>query len=297
MQKIISFFMAIITFFASLFGITLPNDKYDVYKDISYGEASIQCMDIYVPKTAYGNEYNGCVLFIHGGSWLGGDKKEMKSDCEALAEKGYIAATMNYTLYSDEYSGINIAEIMMNDVGTAIEKIKAFSSEKGLNITKLATSGYSAGGHISMLFSYSRPQSSAIELVFTANRVGPASFDPQSWPTGDGLMGYGLASTLSGIEVTEEMIADGSAQAVVDLVSPVYYVNENTIPSLFAYGGKDALVNIHNGEMLKQAFENCGAKYDYIVFPNSNHDLGSDKDKYEQYNAVLADYLETYFGY
>lgn len=291
MQRIISFIMSIVTFIASLFGITLPNDKYDVFKDVSYGTADIQSMDIYVPKTAYDNEYNGCVLFIHGGSWLGGDKKEMKKDCISMAEKGYIAVTMNYTLASEETKGKCVADIMMNDVNKAIEKIKSFSEEKNLNITKLATSGYSAGAHISMLFSYSRPESSAIELVFTANRVGPSSFTPEVWG------GYGIAGQLAGKEITEEMIADGRAQKIADSVSPVHYINNDTIPSLFAYGGKDAIVKTGNAEAMKNAFEKTTVKYDYIFFPNSNHDLGADKDKTAEYNDKLMEYCKTYFGY
>ena len=58
---------------------------YTLYRDVSYGEKDVNVMDIYIPGAAYRREGNGVVLFIHGGSWSGGDKADETIRCRMLA--------------------------------------------------------------------------------------------------------------------------------------------------------------------------------------------------------------------
>ncbi len=289
-EKIIGIILAILTFVGStLLGIT---PKYEVFSDIAYSTASERnVMDIYVPSVAYEKEANGCILFIHGGSWSSGSKDEMLGECVALANEGYITATMSYTLITDDNTDTYSVMTVLDEISLAIDEIKRFSDEKGLNITKMATSGYSAGAHLSMLYSYSRADESAIPLAFAANKVGPSDFTTQAW----GEAGPRIAQMLAGTEITNKYIQEGKEQELIKLVSPVSYINENSIPSLFAYGGKDKIVPIGNGESVKNAFEESGATYDFILFPLSDHILIFTPFSGTKYNAKLKEYCEKYF--
>ena len=289
MQTMLAMWLSLILAFTSVFG--LVGDKYEVYENIRYGEAERDLVTIYVPETAYENEHNGCILYIHGGSWQGGEKEDMAPHCKKLAMKGYITATMSYSLYSDEVFGEVTAFTMIDEIDKCIDAIKAFSDEHKLNITKLATSGYSAGGHLSMLYSYARPQDSSIELAFTANRVGPSDMGKDVWGS------YSLASMLAGVKITDEMIASGEADIIADSVSPVAYVDGNTMPSIFAYAGNDILVGKGNRDSIKKTFENNGTEYEYIFFPMSGHGLLLDPISEMQYYKALYSYCEKYFGY
>lgn len=295
MDKIIAFFMSIITMITSFFSSLFPfaEKNYDVFKDIAYGTEIREVMDIYIPDSAYERVENGCILYIHGGSWTSGDKKDEASKCANMAEKGYITATMSYMLFTEENASEYSVDVVLDEINMALQKIKDFCSEKGINITKAATSGFSAGAHLSMLYSYSRADSAPIKLAFTANQVGPSDLSYDIW----GDTGIYVAAALAGTEITEEMIANGEAEKIITAVSPVTYVNENSIPSLFAYGGKDTVVPKGNGESIKSAFEESGVKFDYILFPNSNHFLWSDPDCSELYQKTLEDYCKSYFGY
>ena len=169
MQKILALILSIGLMFNTMFG--LLSQKYDVYENVRYGEAERDLVTVYVPKNAANREYNGCILYIHGGSWTGGEKEDMAPLCRKLAGKGYIAATMSYSLCA-EGSDVTVYT-MIDEIGMCIAALKEFSDEKGLNITKVAPSGYSAGGHISMLYSYTRADTAAIEVVFTAEAFSP----------------------------------------------------------------------------------------------------------------------------
>ncbi len=289
LQRIIAVLLSSFSVFSTFIG-GLSFEKYDVYKNLAYGEAERNIMDIYVPESAYDNEYNGVILYIHGGSWTGGKKEDKTEKCERFAKKGYITATMNYTLYADGLFGKVTALTMCDEIGKAINRIKAFSDEKELNITKLAVSGYSAGAHLSMLYGFSRGDDSAIELVFTANQVGPSDFHAEVWGS------TGLASMLSGIEITQDM-TESEKEEVINLVSPTAYVTKDTVPSILAYGGTDMIVSSGNAERIKAAFENAGAVHSYILYPLSNHGLGLDPLCEMEYINTVEQYCTEYFGY
>ena len=295
MQRILGFFLTIVLMLQTMFG--LMGQKYDVFENVRYGEAERDLVTVYVPQSAYDREYNGCVLYIHGGSWTGGEKEDMAAHCKKLAMKGYVSATMSYSLCVNATATDVTIYTMMDEVGQCIQAIKDFGEEKGLNITKMATAGYSAGGHISMMYSYSRPETSPVELAFTANRVGPSDLTTEAW----GEMSYNLTSMLSGVQVTEEMIENGEADRLSREISPVFYVTKDTIPSLFAYAGNDPLVTKGNRESMERVFRETfgenGHGYDYVYYPLSGHGLLLDPVSENTYDSTLFRYCETYFGY
>ncbi len=294
MTKILSILLALITYVSGFVSFLFPAlGNYDLYSDVRYGNEPREVMDIYVPKDAHENEENACILFIHGGSWSNGDKKEMASRCMEMTKKGYITATMNYTLFSPTNASEFTVNVMLDEIGLALKKLKNFSSEKNLNITKAATSGFSSGGHISLLYSYTRVKSSPIKLAFTANMVSPTDLSYDIW----GELCPVIVSGLSGKTVTASMAKSGKADKIIASVSPVNYVSSKCIPSLFAYGSKDVVISMENYYSIKEKFEKTKAKYDFIIYPNSNHTLLNDPDIHRQYQQKLLEYCKDYFGY
>lgn len=294
LDTIIAFITAIITFIASLLGIggaAKPELKNcDIFKDVVYSEVSERnIMDIYIPAEAYNRDENGAILFIHGGSWTGGSKEDMTAECEEAASHGYVAATMSYTLYNEANADTYSALKVLDEIGLAIEALRSFAAEEGVNITKIATSGYSAGAHLSMLYAYTRADESPVELAFTANRVGPCDFSAEAW----GSSGPGIASMLAGKELCEQYADD--EEAIIKLVSPAYYVTKDSVPSLFGYGGKDTIVPSGNAKSIKAAVDAAGAEYYYIIYPNSNHMLKLDPASAKEYSDKLFEYCELYF--
>ncbi len=295
MQKILAMILSIGLMFNTFFG--LLGEKYVVTENIRYGEAERDLVTVYVPDSALLREENACILFIHGGSWTGGEKEDMDPLCRKLTKKGYITATMSYSLCSEETFGSVTVYTMLDEISLCIAALRDYSEENGLNITKLATSGYSAGGHISMLYSYARPADAVIPLAFTANRVGPADMTAAAW----GPAAYRLTAQLTGVEITDEMKENGEADALCREISPVTYVNGDTIPSLFAYAGNDPIVTRGNRKAMEKTFSEVfgenGNGYRYVFYPFSGHGLLLDPISEECYYTALDEYCKTYFGY
>ncbi len=266
---------------------------YKIYRDVRYGGQENNVMDIYIPHKAQDREANGCVLFIHGGSWTGGKKEEETLRCRNLANKGYITATMNYTLYSEANADTYHVGIVLDEIAAALNTLKQFAADRGVTITKAATSGYSAGAHLSMLYSFSRHESAPIEIVFTANMAGPADFSAEIWGKDKATT---IGERLSTQQFTEEAWQNGQAEEILRALSPTSYITEDTPPSILIYGGKDTTVDKANGESLRKRFDEVGVEYDYIVLPKANHLLLRNLGKRLSYVKTLEKYCEKYFG-
>ena len=294
LDKIMAVYMTVVTVLGSLLGFGGYSTDYEVFTDVVYSDASERnVLDLYVPKAAYDRAENGFVLLLHGGSWSMGNKEDKAADCIEIAAKGYIAATMSFTLRSGKTEDSYSMDAVLDEIGLAIAKVRDFAAQKGLNITKVALSGYSSGAHLAMMYSYARVKESPVEIAFTANRVGPSDFSTEAW----GRMGPTLARSLAGKEIVEQFTAQGRADEIVAYVSPVTYVTKDSVPSLFGYGALDVVVPAGNRKSILNAFKAAGAPYDFVFYPASGHGLKLNHitPAARKYTATLFRYCETYF--
>ncbi|MDQ7949871.1 MAG: alpha/beta hydrolase, partial [Pedobacter sp.] len=64
--------------------------------DVAYGTDPKQKMDVYLPANR--NSNTNVVIFVHGGSFIGGDKSEFNNQAKYLASRGYAVLNVNYRL-------------------------------------------------------------------------------------------------------------------------------------------------------------------------------------------------------
>lgn len=296
LDKMLTLFVTIVTFLSSVTGIGGYNTDYEVYTDIRYSDSCVRdILDLYIPDAAYDREENGFILNIHGGSWSGGEKENKAYDCIQAAARGYIAATMSFTLNSGDMAATYSIDKTMDEITLAIAKVKDFCAELGINVTKVALSGYSSGAHQAMLYAYSRADESPVEIAFTANKVGPCDFTEEAW----GAAGPGIARSLAGKEIVEQFTAEGREDEIISYVSPVAYMTKDSVPSLFAYGGLDFIVPSGNMKSMIEKAEEEGCVHDFVFFPLNGHGLKINyvTPAYFKYTKLYFEYCEKYFGY
>ena len=265
------------------------------FHNISYGKKKGNVYDLFLPKLRDDKDTLALILYIHGGSWLGGDKFEHHNDCRMLVNKGYVTATMNYSLLNEE--GVSIFT-MMDEIKSCIAHITQFSKEKGVIINQMAIAGTSAGGHLAMMYSYSQHHS--LPIKFEAIKVGPSDFRilfPNDENSSDeDLQNFVFQCT--GKRAKVKKISFNELDSIKLIASPINYINDSTaLPAIWAYGEKDDLVNPGHYKALKTCYDKLDKPYDLIVFPNSNHFLWDDRDCTERYDSVLNEYCKIYFGY
>jgi acetyl esterase/lipase len=127
--------------------INLPLDPAKlgtVDRDITYAtiDGVAIKMDIYYPRSA--DKAVPLVLYVHGGSWAGGDKSSAGSIyIPDLVAGGYMVASINYRLAPD-YK----IQSQIEDVNCAVMFLKAHAAEYGIDKAHIGAIGDSAGAHL-----------------------------------------------------------------------------------------------------------------------------------------------------
>ena len=125
-------------------------DNVEEILDIEYGiggERKLQ-LDLYLPKGR--TKATPAIIFIHGGSWKGGERSDMKFYCMKFAEKGYVTATVTYRL-----TGEAPFPAAVHDVKCVVRWLRANAAKYQVAPERIVVSGNSAGGHLSMMVGYS----------------------------------------------------------------------------------------------------------------------------------------------
>ncbi len=112
-----------------------------------YGDRTLE-MDIYRPKGEWGAL--PAVVCIHGGGWAKGDRTSHAKIAQALAARGYVAATISYRL-----SGEAPFPAQIHDCKAAVRFLRANAKTYGINPDQIGAIGLSAGGHLTALLATS----------------------------------------------------------------------------------------------------------------------------------------------
>ena len=105
-------------------------------------------MDIYRPKSAWGKL--PAIVCIHGGGWANGNRTNHGRVAQALAARGYVAATISYRL-----SGEAPFPAAIQDCKAAVRFLRANAVTYGIDAEHIGAIGLSAGGHLTALLATS----------------------------------------------------------------------------------------------------------------------------------------------
>ncbi len=116
-----------------------------VARDIAYSEPKTekQTLDVYAPADG---KQMPVVVFIHGGGWQSGDKKEVDKKPQAFTDRGFVFVSVNYRLLPN--ATINQ---MGQDVAKAIRWVHDHAKDYGGDPDTLFVTGHSAGAQLAAL--------------------------------------------------------------------------------------------------------------------------------------------------
>ena len=240
-----------------------------VHLDIPYGEGAANKFDLYLPADDTKESY-GLVVYLHAGGFTSGDKSDDASMLQWLCSKGYVAAGINYTLFSEENPTANVytQSVEIRDSIPAV------------------------------VYAYRDADTAPVPVKMVFGAVGPSCFYPEDWAC------YGfdknpeaaaaMFSVMAGRTITPEMIGAPAYDEAVRDISAAAWIDEDSVPSLFAYGAHDKVQAFPASRRLAAALEEHGVPHDYIVFPHSGHGLQNDNRQARLYYEKINEYLETY---
>lgn len=288
-SKITAIIMSIVALISNLSGL-LPSEQIR-YNNVSYGTHKRQVMDICFPENPEGNE--GIVLFIHGGAWKSGDKSTFNKKIETICNTvGCVTATMNYRYIS---SDIHCTD-QLNDITSAIEKIKSMAETRGINSEKIMLVGFSAGGHLSLLYSYTQKVKCPVEICAVVSYSGPPDLRSHNFRNGfsglDATQAVNLMSNLTGEDLFK--LSKAKQDTVLYKYSPLKYVTKNCVPTLVVHGAKDEIVDANDVRYFVNQLKKKGAEVKYYELPDSGHNLSGDTYIYGHSEDTFVDFVNLY---
>ena len=146
--------------------------------DVAYGTDAKQKMDVYLPANRTSN--TGIIILVHGGSFIGGDKTELTTQAKYLATSGYAVLNVNYRLVDGTglltqanppriESAVKVKD-QVTDIATVVDFAMSNAKEWVTNADRIVLIGHSAGGSLSLLYSYDQRNTKKVKAV--ANLAG-----------------------------------------------------------------------------------------------------------------------------
>ena len=276
----------------NLQGNAYPDDSTRFFQNLKYGESSSQVLDMVFPDEPRKiTKPVNVFLFIHGGGWESGDKSVYSEALVDNSNNGYLlTAAMNYRMFGENATCAD----MLDDIHSALQLIKKTAADRNVTVSKVILMGASAGGHLSMLYSYENNQISPIPIAFCVSQAGPADFTDTELYTDNTLRDYmlGCVSKLLGEMITPENYTQKTN--VLLSISPIHYVKENSPPTLIAHGMRDEIVPVSNAIRLYDKITKIGANGDLFIYPESAHDLTNDPEVNEAFYSKFLEYFYLY---
>lgn len=157
--------IAMLIFFKPIVLAQSVSNQIYIYSDLGYYPENIpevaqkndHLLDIYKPKDCY---LCPVIMYIHGGTWVLGDKGGLSYKAKAFTSHNYIYISINYRL-SPDYSFPAHAQ----DVARAFSWVKNNITGFGGNPEQIYLLGHSAGGHLAALITLDERYLAAFGLV------------------------------------------------------------------------------------------------------------------------------------
>jgi acetyl esterase/lipase len=206
----------------------------ETFLNLAYGADPKQVMDVYLPANRTSN--TATIIFIHGGSFVGGDKSQYTSMAKYLAESGFAVLNINYRLV--DATGIyNVPPLhkeslvkikdQVADVGSVVDYVITRAKKWVISGERLGVIGHSAGGSLGLLYAYDVKNTNKIKAVSNlAGALDLAITTIPSWQVYPAYIKEGLFR-FTGVEIAVEN------EAVFKGISPLYVVNDvKKVPTL-----------------------------------------------------------------
>lgn len=240
-------------------------------------------LDIYLPANAKGKI--PLVVFIHGGGWIGNDKYAdmgyMTNTINAMLESGFAIASIDYRFAQNA-----VFPAILQDCNKAVSFLYDNADKYGLDKSRIALMGFSAGGHLASLMGTSQ-NNKITDLYF------PASYRPFKYKAVVDFYGPTDLTLLPGNEdeKSPEGILIGAKPLerpdLAKAASPITYIDKNDPPFLIFHGEKDNIVSNKQSKLFSAWLKYHGVKNELTIVKDAPH-FGKMYDVEEIKNKVIS---------
>lgn len=199
------------------------------------------------------------LVVIYGGAWQGGSPASHESFSRYIAAQGYTVVAIDYR-HAPQY----VFPAQIEDVNTALAYVQTHAEALGVDRTRLAVMGRSAGAQLAAISAYDPDQPLSIKAVITY--YGPV----------DLAVGYEQPPRPDPIDTRAVLRAflGGTPDQVPGLyrqASPLHAIRPQLPPTLLVYAGRDHVVQARFGRQLYRQLQAAGNQAVWLEVPWAEH--------------------------
>jgi acetyl esterase/lipase len=223
-------------------------------------------LDVYRPRRSVAGA--PVFLYIHGGAWILGDKREQGLPLmDYLASRGWVCVTANYGLSPR----VAFPEHLI-DCKRALSWVRGHIADYGGDPDFVAVGGGSAGGHLASLIALT-PGDPEYQPGFRSADTSVAACVPfygvYDFTNRDGLRGQGLGRLLERTVMKETLAGSRTAY---ERASPIDRVNGGAPPFFVVHGANDTLVPVREARgFVERLRRSSAAPVAYAELPGAQH--------------------------
>jgi len=268
--------------------IPLESLVHELRTDVVYDEVDGVPLrfDHYRPRRASGPA--PCVVFVHGGAWVGGDPSQAAGNALHGARRGIATVALSYRLAPQ-----HPFPAALHDVRRGLRWVRAHAAELGVDPARLVLLGFSAGAHLAVLAHL------AAGLPALAPELPPALRDVSEEVLGV-IAHYGPYDLGRRRSPMVDAFLGPRAQdpETVRLASPHHHVSHARAPMLLVHGTADDLVSWRESARLHDALLAAGKPSELLILEGAPHAFQIDwrGEANRRANAAMDAFLDRVLG-
>jgi acetyl esterase/lipase len=257
-----------------------------IREDVVYGRGGgrdLKC-DVYAAEGAAGLRPG--VLLVHGGGWQRGSKDMMKEFALRLGGAGYVCIAPEYRLTPESPWPAQI-----HDVKAAIRWTRANAAELGIDPTRIAAQGSSAGAHL---------------VLLAAATPGLAEFEGDGGNAG---VGAELAAVVGiyppvaffigeqrtrGATPSRALMGEGASEEAARGAGPIHHVTPSHPPTMLLHGTADKTVPVSASLVMYDVLVQRGVPAEMHLYAEQPHGFARQGNFPDLCMAEVADFLNRY---
>lgn len=224
----------------------------------------------------------GTVIICPGGAYFGRADHEGAGYAEFLNSNGLDAFVLNYRVAPNKYPAA------LSDARRAIRFVRHRAAKFGIDPTKIAIMGSSAGGHLA---------AHASTYIGTLDSEVGDETDSESYAPNAQILCYPVIDKDGHLGSYENLLGDKLGELFAD-VTPTNLASKETPPAFIWHTSNDEIVDVKNTYRYVTRLSELAVPTELHIFPYGRHGLGLAEaaDRLVPHVAVWSELLIKWLG-
>jgi acetyl esterase/lipase len=275
MKHLFFFLLTALSAHAFSYPPVIEGAKVEVYRTV--GDTELKA---WIFESEPSDNPKPAIVFFFGGGWTQGSPAQFEKQCRYFADRGMVAITVDYRVKSRHQ--VKPIECV-KDAKAALAWVREHAERLGIDPTRIAAAGASAGGHLAAatgtLTGYGSNERPNAMILFNPVLVLAPPLN---------------GKVLEGVSFTN--FHEKRLGAQPEDFSPAHHIGAHTPPTLILHGTSDTTVAYINSEAFTEAMTDAERSCKLVGYEGKHHGFFNKSPNYEN-TLEEADNFLTALGW